>query len=90
MTTYQINATYYAGTSVNVEFPEGKTWDDVEHCSINWDTLHIRWKSGGDWNHPLGSDISDCVDWKRPLSATVHPVNEDTDETDYDVEVATL
>lgn len=41
MTTYQINATYYAGTSANVELPDGNTWDDVEYFYVKWDVLHI-------------------------------------------------
>ena len=88
MTTYQINTTYYAGTSAKVKFPEGKTWDDVEYFYVWWDTLHIRWKSGEDWEYEMNSGALDCIDWKRPKSVEVYKVDDTTKETLYDVEVA--
>lgn len=88
MTTYQITATYCAGTSANVELPDGMTWDDVEYFYVRWDVLHIQWKSGGDWEYELGSDALDCIDWKRPQSTEVYKVDESTGETLYGVQVA--
>lgn len=88
MATYQISATYYAGTSANVKLPENKTWDDVEHFYVRWDVLHIHWKSGEDREYELHSDDLDCIDWKRPTSTEVYRVDDATGETEYDKEVA--
>lgn len=88
MTTYQIDATYTAGTCAKVKFPEGKTWTDVLHWYIKWDTLHIRWKSGEDEEFELNSNGIDVIDWKRPASTSVYVMDETTGKVDYDVEVA--
>lgn len=89
MATYNIDATYYAGTNANVELPEGKTWADVKDWYIKWDVLHIQWELNGEYQEfELRSDSTDCIDWKRPTSASICEVNEETGDTDYDKEVA--
>lgn len=89
MATYNIAATYYAGASANIELPEGKTWADVKHWYIKWDTLFIQWENSREYQgFDLNSDTEDVVDWKRPTSASIYEVNGETGETDYDKEVA--
>lgn len=89
MATYQISTTYTAGTSANVEFPEGKAWDDVESWYVKWDVLHIQWKGTTSYEEfSLNSDALDCIDWKCPSSTSVYPVDEATGDTDYSIELA--
>jgi len=40
-TIYHVACTYQAGTLAAVEFPEGRSWDDVTHWYVKWDTLHV-------------------------------------------------
>lgn len=89
MATYTLDTTYTAGTSANVEFPDGKTWDDVQSWYIKWDTLHIQWKDSTSYEEfELNSNTLDIVDWKRPSSTSVYPVDEETGDTNYDTELA--
>jgi hypothetical protein len=87
MAKYAISAGYYAGSVGYAEFPEGKTWDDVFDWSIKWDTLHVRFKDSEAWvEFELDSSTEDVIDWKRPMSASVHPATEDG-EVDYNKEL---
>lgn len=84
---YAINCSLYAGTEAVIEFPEGKTWEDVQDWFVKWDTLHVVWEDGTRWDKNLNSDSLDVVEWKHPASVEVHPADED-DNVDYNVEVA--
>lgn len=85
MATYQIDACYYAGACSRVEFPEGKTWGDVKDWYVKWDCLNVLFKDAADWKQfELNSDALEAIDWKRPQSVSVHPVNDDG-EVNYDV-----
>ena len=88
-TTYQIEASYYAGTTGQVEFPEGKTWDDVDGWYVKWDTLHVVFKDNVtevvEMN--INSNTVDIIDWKRPIDVTVFPFD-DEGFPDYDKEIA--
>jgi hypothetical protein len=73
---YAISAGYSAGTVGFANFPEGKTWDDVQDWSIKWDCLHVRFKGSDDYvEFSLDSDTCDVIDWKRPTCVTVHPTD---------------
>lgn len=88
MTTFTIEASYCTGATGKVEFPDGKTWDDVEDWYVKWDTLYVKFKCDEDWvEFGLNSDNSDGTDWKRPLNVTIYPKNEDGG-TDYETVVA--
>lgn len=86
MATYAVVAEYYVNTVGKVEFPEGKTWDDVQSWYVKWDTLHVRFKDGSEGEFELKSEESGEIDWKRPTSAVIH--NEVDGEIDWDEEVA--
>lgn len=87
MHTYTLDTTYYAGTTAMVDFPEGKTWEDVESWYVKWDTLHITFKDATTLEKELNSGDLDMVDWKRPASVNVYVVNDDG-KTDYDKLIA--
>lgn len=79
-----ISATYYASTTGIIDLPEGKTWDDVEHWFVKWDTFHYRLKGEKDYREiELCSDPMNIIDWKRPSTVEVYPTLED-DEIDWD------
>lgn len=81
-----VSTTMFCGGLGYAELPEGKTWDDVETWHIKWDNLNLLFKDGSTASLPLESEVNDGIDWKRPLSATIHPVS-DEDVTDYDTEL---
>lgn len=89
--SYTICAEYYCNSEGSVTFPEGKSWDDVVDWFIKWDNLHVKFKNEEEWSEfPLNSDSSDSIDWKRPISATIHPYIDEDDDTDYDTELASF
>jgi hypothetical protein len=80
---YAISACYSAGTVGFVDFPEGKTWDDVRDWYVKWDILHVSFKGTDEWvEFSLDSDNDDTIDWKRPISVSVSPTDENGD-ADY-------
>ena len=79
---YQLDCTLYAGVSSSVEFPEGKTWDDVATWGVKWDTLYVTLKDGTEFEKALHSDSTDAIDWKWPTSVGVYAIDEETGETD--------
>lgn len=89
MAQYSISCTLGAFVSSTVEFPEGKTWDDVKDWYVKWDTLHVTFTDDDKWvEFPLNSDSMEAIDWKRPRSVEVNPVDEESGETDYYTDVA--
>ena len=89
MTQYTVECSMYACAQGSVEFPEGKTWDDVEDWYVKWDTLHVRFEDDPNAHEfALNSDGLEAIDWKRPPSVTVYAVDPETEETDYDKEIA--
>lgn len=68
---YTLDLFYSAGASANVRLPAGKTWDDVDHWHVKWDTLYLTLKDGTELE--VGLDISgaDIIDYKRPDSVEV-------------------
>ena len=53
-------------------------WSEVEKWYIKWDTLHYLLKGEEDWREiDLNSMGTDCVEWKRPLSAEVYGVSDE-------------
>jgi len=84
---YAISTSYNAGTVGFVDFPEGKTWDDVEGWHVKWDCLHVQFKGTDDYvEFSLDSDTANIIDWKRPDCVSVHPTDEDGD-ADYNEEL---
>lgn len=81
-----VSTTLFCGATGYAVLPDGKTWADVESWYVKWDTLHLAFKGGTTEAIDLASDASDGTDWKRPLSATVHPVS-DEGVTDYNTEL---
>ena len=92
MTSYSIEASYHTGATSMVEFPEGKSWEDVQDWYVKWDTLYVRFNDTSDHTDytefALNYDSTDGTDWKRPTSVTVYGYDADG-EVDYIVEAAT-
>jgi hypothetical protein len=61
---------YSAGTSSLADLPIEK-WEDIKNWYVRWDTFHYT-LDGEKWETlDLNSDVSDCVDWKRPISVEI-------------------
>ena len=88
MTTYTIECQYYTDAHASVEFPDGKTWDDVEDWYVKWDYLHIKFKDSEKWEEFYldANTSSDSTDWKRPLSVSVYPEDE-VGSANYDIDL---
>jgi len=73
-----INANYVTTVSLELELPEGKTWQDVEEYYVKWGTLNIRFKGETDYHqHDMDVEPSE-IDWKRPATINVYnPENYD-------------
>lgn len=85
---YAISASYDAGTVGFVDFPEGKTWDDVQDWYVKWDNLHVQFKGADAWvEFSLNSGSLDVSNWKRPVTVTVHSTDEEG-KVDYGKELA--
>lgn len=89
MTTYCIAATYPGETNSRVTFPEGKTWADVQYWYLKWNLLHVLWVGAKEYEEFNLLIDTDCINWRRPTSVSIYSVNEESDETDYDSEIAT-
>jgi hypothetical protein len=88
MAKYEISCSMHAGTTGHVEFPDGKTWTDVEEWYVKWDSLHVQFKGAAAYvEFELNSDSLEVVDWKRPKSVEVYAVS-DEGEVDYSETVA--
>jgi len=87
MKTYTVTASYSTGSTGDVEFPEGRSWEDVEDWYVKWDTLHVVFKDGVGFEAKLNSRTDGETDWKYPSDVSVYAVDENGD-TDYDVEIA--
>ncbi len=83
---YTIECTYIAGPSATVEFPPGRTWDDVASWYVKWDTLNIVFTDGIEFCEELNSADLDVIDWKRPASVSVYAIEDG--KTNYDQEIA--
>jgi hypothetical protein len=73
---YRIETTWHCGATATVELPDGKTWDDIEHWFIKWDTLYLQF-FGSEEVHELSLDSGGGdVDWQRPLTTEVFEAGE--------------
>ena len=79
---YAVQATYYEGALGYAEFPEDKTWADVEDFYIKWDCLWVKFK-GAEVYEEFGLNSQGDSDWKRPISWQILGVDED-ESPDYD------
>ena len=84
---YAISSSYNATTVGYANFPEGKTWNDVNDWYVKWDTLHVEFKGEPEWHEFELNSGSGEIDWKRPSSTSVHPTDEEGNP-DYDEELA--
>ena len=84
MTSYAVIAEYTEIANGTAEFPEGKTWDDVESHFVKWDTLHVKFKDEREWQAFMLNSSSDS-EWKRPRSVDVMHTDEDG-HPDFDLE----
>jgi hypothetical protein len=88
MSKYCLELTFYSGCNATVELPDGHTWDEIQDWYIKWNTLHFKLKGVEAWGEiELQLTDADVVDYKRPESVSVFPVDEE-DNVDYDNEVA--
>jgi len=88
MARYTIEMSLTANAAGSVEFPEGKTWDDVGDFYIRYDTLYVQFEGSPEWaEFPLHSGGHVEISWKHPDTARVYPVDED-EGTDYSTTVA--
>ena len=78
-----VNCMLYAGTTGYAELPEGRTWEDVEHWFVKWDSLFLSFRDGTDTEIELNSNTEDVIDWKRPSSVEIYGTDEEG-QTDYD------
>lgn len=81
MTQYRVECTYPEYTWSTVDFPDGKTWDDVKDWYVKWDSLHL-WFKGADGFIEIEMHSSSDREWKRPSTLTIYPVDEEG-EADY-------
>lgn len=82
MAKYAVQATYYESTNGYAEFPEGKSWEDVEDHYVKWDCLWVKFKGTEDYLEiPLSSEGGS--DWKRPINYEIRAVDADG-EIDWD------
>jgi hypothetical protein len=62
-----IVATYSCSTSMSLDLPEGRIWDEVDCCKVQWDEVHLRFKDGTRVIMPFTADITtDSVDYQLP------------------------
>jgi len=71
-TTVYVSVEYSIGGLLEVELPDGRTWDDVDEFWVKWDTAHILFKDGTKFEDEIGTDAANA-DYKRPLATQVHP-----------------
>lgn len=76
MTSYVVVAEYPEFAEGLVEFPEGKTWEDVEDWYVRWDCLNFKLKDEEDWRDVTLNSSGDS-DWKRPVSVDILALDED-------------
>lgn len=84
MAIYAISCTYTCSATDVVEFPAGKTWDDVENWYVKWNILHVQFKGAKEWIEiGMVLDLTDSIDMKHPGSVQIQPCDENG-EPDYD------
>lgn len=76
MASYAVVAEYPEFAEGIVEFPDGKTWDDVEDWYVKWDYLNLKFKDEKDWRD-FALNSSGDSEWKRPKSVEVLGVDEE-------------
>lgn len=65
-----ISTSLYCSPATIINLPIN-SWDEIKDWYIKWDTLHYT-LDGTSWEeYELGSDISDSVDWKRPVGVLI-------------------
>ena len=76
----EVHVEYAVCNCVNVEMPEGKSWDDVKDHWVKYDVLHIEFNDGTKTQQELDTDTG-CIDWKRPIDVTIYGDNDLLDNT---------
>ena len=55
-------------------------WSEVKSWYVKWDSLHYT-LDGMEWKEiELNSGNTDCIEWKRPLSAEVYGVSDEGED----------
>ena len=78
-----VSAEYIVSGLLEVELPEGKTWNDVEEFWVKWDTVYIEFKDGTKFEDEVGTDQSEA-DMKWPITCKVYASQETEYGTDCD------
>ena len=84
MQTVRIQNEYSCGSMTDVTLPGNRTWDDVADYWVKWGVLYINWTDGSEWQFDLDENLTDAVDWKRPIETRVMDENYDPIEPDQD------
>ena len=67
-----INANYVQTVNIEIDLPNGKTWDDVDNFFVKWGTLNIQFKGEKEYHEfEMDNEPSEC-NWKNPDSVTVY------------------
>lgn len=72
----------FASVSAVAEIPKG----EIVSAFVKWDTLHLQYADGTEFEADLHSCFMDAIDVKRPSSFEMYEHDEDG-ETDYGKEI---
>ena len=68
----EINTTLSAGTCTTVLIPKVKSWKDIKSWYVKWDVFNYTLDNKKWLVAALGSDSTETVDYKRPISVRVY------------------
>ena len=75
----RIDQTLHCTPRAYIDLPIN-SWSEVKEWYVKWDTLHYT-LDGKEWKElELGSDSTDCVEWKHPVSVAITAIDENDDE----------
>jgi hypothetical protein len=70
-----IELVYHCCPCNEVEIPGIESWSDIKQWYVKWDTFYYT-LDGEKWLEvEMDSDLMECIDTKRPASATVYDAN---------------
>ena len=83
MSKYLIDGMYHCSCQSEVQFPENTSWDDVEDYYIKYDQLVVKFLGEEEMqSFQLNFSEAAVIDYKRPISASIHLIEDD--EVDWD------
>ena len=66
-----VSTTLSAGTCAEINISEIKDFSEIKEWFVKWDVFHYT-LDGEKWmGIELGSDATEAIDWKRPISVQV-------------------